>query len=101
LKCSLSVEEGARYLAELGVEPYPVLPIKVFREELGKTISTDTLLDTGFDGALVLSRSLSDFILDRVTKADGYEELDAAGIGIPCDTCMPRGRGVRPIDLPR
>ena len=36
----------------------------------------------------MLSRSLSDFILDRVVKAEGFEELDAAGIGIPCDTSI-------------
>jgi len=88
LKCALKVEEEAKYLVEPGVEPYPILPIRIFREELEKTVSTDALMDTGFDGAIVLSRSLSDFILDRVVKAEGFEELDAAGIGIPCDTCI-------------
>ncbi|MFQ6077431.1 MAG: hypothetical protein ACE5Z5_15100 [Candidatus Bathyarchaeia archaeon] len=88
MKCALKVEEEAKYLVEPGVEPYPILPIRIFREELKKTISTDTLMDTGFDGAIILSRSLCDFILDRGVKADGFEELDAAGIGIPCDTCI-------------
>jgi len=88
LKCALSVEEEDKYLVEPGVEPYPILPIRIFREKLGKMILTDALMDTGFDGALVLSRSLSDFILDRVVKVDGFEEIDAAGIGIPCDTCI-------------
>jgi len=88
LKCALKVEEEAKYLVEFGVEPYPILPIRIFREELEKTISTATLTDTRLDGAIVLSRSLSDFILDRAVKAEGFEELDAAGIGIPCDTCI-------------
>jgi len=88
LKCALKIEEEARYLVEPGVEPYPVLPIKIFMEELKKIISTDALMDTGFDGAIVLSRSLGDFILDRVVRVEGFEELDAAGISIPCDTCI-------------
>ena len=50
MKCALKVEEEAKYLVEPGVEPYPILPIRIFREELEKTVSTDALMDTGFDG---------------------------------------------------
>ncbi|MEM1570292.1 MAG: hypothetical protein QXL27_04520 [Candidatus Bathyarchaeia archaeon] len=61
-----------------------MIPIYLYRRELEKVISVDALVDTGFDGALILSRPLGYYISKHV-EPEGFEELDAAGIGIPCD----------------
>lgn len=84
MRCGLRLAEGFEYLKERGVEPYPVIMVQIYRRELGEAVSTEALVDTGFDGALILSRPLGCYISGRV-KPDGFEELDAAGIGIPCD----------------
>ena len=84
MKCNLELFEGRVYSREAGVEPYPAIKIEIYRGGLEKTIRTEALVDTGFDGALILSRSLGNFIAEFV-KPDGSEELDAAGLGIPCD----------------
>lgn len=84
MRCTLRLAGGRGYLEEGGVEPYPVIGIRIYRRELERVVATDALVDTGFDGALVLSRPLGEYISRRV-EPDGLEELDAAGIGIPCD----------------
>ena len=84
MKCHLELVEKSAYCREAGVEPYPVIKIEIYRRGLEKTVRTEALVDTGFDGALVLSRSLGSFIAEFV-EPDGSEELDAAGLGIPCD----------------
>ncbi|MHA1722846.1 MAG: hypothetical protein ACTSXW_07205 [Candidatus Baldrarchaeia archaeon] len=86
MKCKLELFEEHKYLEEFGVEPYPVVQVKIYRSELKYAINTQALVDTGFDEALILSRPLGDFITNYVEKPDGFEELDAAGLGIPCDT---------------
>lgn len=73
------------YHAEAGFEPFPVLPIVIHREEFRSPLRVETLLDTGFDEALILSQTLGSFVRSVVETPDGYEELDAAGIAIPCD----------------
>ncbi len=88
MRCELQILEKFNYYIEKGFEPYPVLPIKIFRRELVKVVDTAALVDTGFDGALIASRALGDYIYSKVERMDGAEEIDAAGIGIPCDFCI-------------
>jgi len=84
VKCTLELADEYEYLKEDYVEPYPVVSIRLHRRELKGVIAVNALVDTGFDGALILSRSLGDYI-SRYVEPDGFEELDAAWIGIPCD----------------
>ena len=62
------------------------MQIKIYRDEFKYAINTQALVDTSFDETLILSRPLGDFITNYVEKPDGFEEIDAAGLGIPCDT---------------
>ena len=85
MRCTLDISESYGYHKEAGYEPFPALPIVIHREELRGSVRVKALLDTGFDGALIISRSLGAFIREAVKASDGLEELDAAGIAIPCD----------------
>lgn len=84
MKCELKLTEKHEYL-ETDTMPLPSLPIKIFRGEMRNPIKVRALLDTGFDDALILSRTVGDFIQKTVREPDGYEELYSAGLGIPCD----------------
>lgn len=84
-RCRLFLVEEHRYGKELNMEPYPKIPLGFNRPELDGIVRVEALLDTGFDGALILSRALCNFLSERVVRPDGFEELDAAGIGVPCN----------------
>jgi len=84
-RCRLFLMEGSRYGMEPNVEPYPKIQLGFHRPELDGVVRVEALLDTGFDGALILSRVLCKFLSEKAIRRDGFEELDAAGIGIPCD----------------
>lgn len=85
MKCALNLSESHRYSRTRAVEQYPVLELKIHRREFQGPILVEALLDTGFDDALILSRALGSVLRERVRVADGYAEIDVAGIGIPCD----------------
>ena len=84
-RCRLFLTEEHHYGKEVNVEPYPKILVGFHRPELEGVLRVEALLDTGFDGALILSRTLCNFLSERVSRPDGFEELDAAGIGIPCN----------------
>lgn len=67
------------------LEPYPVLRLKVSRSGLERPFRIEALVDTGFDGALIISRRVGMLLKERQENPDGLEEIDAGGIGIPCD----------------
>jgi len=84
-RCRLSLIEEYRYGKEPGTEPYPKITLGFHRPELDGVVRIEALLDTGFDGALILSRALCNYVSEKAIRPDGSEELDAAGIGIPCN----------------
>ena len=84
-KCELNViSEHAYYPSEGG--PIPVLPVKVFRKEIGRVIRVYALVDTGFSGCLIISHTLGDYLKRGIKAPDGTDTLFAAGgFGIPCE----------------
>ena len=84
-RCRLFLIEEHRYGKEPSIEPYPKIPLGFHRPELDGVVRVEALLDTGFDGALILSRALCNYVSEKAIRPDGSEELDAAGIGIPCN----------------
>lgn len=83
--CELGPAESFSYSTSEPYEPYPIVKVKMFRRELERPLRVEAYVDTGFDGALILSRAVGEIVRERCREADGFEEIDAAGIGIPCD----------------
>lgn len=84
-KCDLKeLAEHEYHQTEAG--PIPVLPVKVFREEIGKVLKIYALVDTGFSEGLIVSHTFGDYIKKRVKAPDEEATLFAeGGFGIPCE----------------
>ncbi|MHA1168433.1 MAG: hypothetical protein ACTSP4_15920 [Candidatus Hodarchaeales archaeon] len=83
-RCDLVI--NARYSfkeTEFG-ELVPVIPVRIHRKGMRRSIDTDAMMDTGFDCGLLLSKDIRD-LLYVIGDPEKEESLGAGGIEIACE----------------
>jgi predicted aspartyl protease len=83
-KCDLGLSAEYRFARVENFPSVPVVDILIFHEDMGKSLSTKAIIDTGFDESLILSREVRDAIYKFVDPYD-HESLEAGTFEIPCE----------------
>ena len=87
VRCDLEVMAKFPYGETEQGQLAPVLPVLIHREGMERSISTEVLVDSGYDGGLVLSPEIRD-ILFAFGDSDREDSLGAGDIEIPCDAFL-------------
>lgn len=83
--CHLMIKDEHPYEQIDDASKCPVLTTLIFRKGMERSVKTLAIVDTGFDGGLLVSRDVRDVIFAESGPPDTHESLSAGLVEIPCE----------------